>query len=92
MCNGWVFRNWVKGYESVLDPINELSVQFPKTFDGKKVKSTNPTYKETLLYLLLSQTSCVPYWRENLLDRLSKRHLSSRTRPIKIFLRKNSHH
>jgi hypothetical protein len=48
-----MFRNWVKGYESVLDPINQLSVQFHKTFDGKKVKSGNPTYKETLLYLLL---------------------------------------
>jgi hypothetical protein len=43
MCNGWMFRNWVNGYESVLDPINQLSVQFHKTFDGEKVKSDNPT-------------------------------------------------
>ena len=66
MCNGWVFRNWVKGYESVLNPINQLSVQFPKTFDGKKVKSDNPTYKEALLYPLLSKTSCFRYWRKHL--------------------------
>ena len=49
MCNGWMFLNCVKGYESGLDPINQLSVQFHKTFDGKKVKSDNPTYKEALL-------------------------------------------
>jgi hypothetical protein len=61
-----MFRNWVKGYESVLDPTNQLSGQFHKTFDGKKVKSDDPTYKEALLYLLLSQTSCFRYWRENL--------------------------
>jgi hypothetical protein len=53
-------------FESVLDLINQLSVQFQKTFDGKKVKSDNPTHKEALLYLLLSQTSCFRYWREDL--------------------------
>jgi hypothetical protein len=41
-------------YESVLDPINQLSMQFQITFDGKKVESDNPTYKEALLYLMLS--------------------------------------
>jgi hypothetical protein len=49
-----MFRNWVNGYESVLDPINQLSMQFQITFDGKKVESDNPTYKEALLYLMLS--------------------------------------
>jgi len=59
-------RNWVHGYESVLDPINQLSAQFHKTYDGKKVRPDNPVYKEALLYLLLSQTSCFRYWGQGL--------------------------
>lgn len=55
-------KNWVKGYEDVLDPINKLSVEFHKHFDKYKTPSTAPLYKEALLYLLLSQTSCFRYW------------------------------
>lgn len=55
-------KNWVKGYEDVLDPISKLSVEFHKHFDKYKTPSTAPLYKEALLYLLLSQTSCFRYW------------------------------
>lgn len=54
--------SWVKGYEDVLDPINKLSVEFHRKFDGKNVDKAGPVYKEALLYLLLSQTSCFRYW------------------------------
>lgn len=54
-------KNWVKGYEDVLDPINGLSVKFHDRFD-KKANLSSPVYKEALLYLLLSQTSCFRYW------------------------------
>jgi hypothetical protein len=55
-------RNWVKGYDSVLDPINQLSVAFHEKFDQKGADKASRSYKEALLYLLLSQTSCFRYW------------------------------
>lgn len=55
-------RSWVKGYENVLDPINKLSAEFHKKFDGKKIDPMDTNYRKALLYLLLSQTSCFRYW------------------------------
>ncbi len=55
-------RSWVEGYGDVLDPMNQLSVAFHKRFDGGDVDTNDPTYREALLYLLLSQTSCFRYW------------------------------
>jgi len=55
-------RNWVKGYENVLDPINQLSAAFHEKFDQKNTDKTSRPYQEALLYLLLSQTSCFRYW------------------------------
>ncbi|MFH1797939.1 MAG: glycosyl hydrolase family 57 [Candidatus Omnitrophota bacterium] len=57
-------RSWVKHYENVLSPINRLSVEFHKRFDSENVDESEPLYKEALLYLLLSQTSCFRYWGE----------------------------
>ena len=55
-------KSWIKGYESVLDPINKLSVAFHEKFDSKKEPWTNAYYQEALTYLLVSQTSCFRYW------------------------------
>lgn len=55
-------KNWVKGYQDVLDPINRLSVEFHKKFDNKEADKKSRLYREALLYLLLSQTSCFRYW------------------------------
>ena len=55
-------RDWVKGYDQVLGPINELSAAFHEKFDQKNARKTSRSYKEALLYLLLSQTSCFRYW------------------------------
>lgn len=55
-------RDWVKGYDQVMDPINQLSASFHEKFDQKNVDLTSHSYKEALLYLLLSQTSCFRYW------------------------------
>jgi hypothetical protein len=55
-------RNWVEGYGDVLDPIQRLSATFHQRFDGTYVDKNDPAYKEALLYLLLSQTSCFRYW------------------------------
>lgn len=55
-------KDWVKGYEDVMDPINQLSAKFHNKFDNAKRDNSSPLYKKALLYLLLSQTSCFRYW------------------------------
>ncbi|MEK6714997.1 MAG: glycosyl hydrolase family 57 [Candidatus Omnitrophota bacterium] len=55
-------KNWVKGYEHVLDPINKLSVAFHSKYGDGFNDGANRKYREALLYLLLSQTSCFRYW------------------------------
>jgi hypothetical protein len=58
-------KDWVKGYEDIMDPITQLSAAFHKKFnneEGRGRSRPSPTYKEALFYLLLSQTSCFRYW------------------------------
>lgn len=55
-------RDWVKGYDQVLSPINQLSAAFHEKFDQPDADRNSRAYKEALLYLLLSQTSCFRYW------------------------------
>jgi hypothetical protein len=59
-------KNWVRGYEHILDPINKLSVMFYDRFSTKLIDKKDPPYKEALLYLLLSQTSDFRYWGSGL--------------------------
>ncbi len=55
-------KDWVKGYEDIMDPITQLSSAFHKKFDNKNPDKADPAYKKALLYLLLSETSCFRYW------------------------------
>jgi hypothetical protein len=56
-------RSWVEGYNDVMDPVLRLSARFHERWDqaGDNVRG-EPTYRLSLLYLLLSQTSCFRYW------------------------------
>lgn len=58
--------SWVKGYENVLEPMNQLSAMFHAEYDGEVAKDSSVTqskeYLEALLYVLLSETSCFRYW------------------------------
>lgn len=65
-------KNWVKGYENVLDPINKLSVAFHRRFDNNKNDASSACYKRALVYLLLSQTSCFRYWGEGVWTEYAK--------------------
>ncbi|UCG17674.1 MAG: hypothetical protein JSV19_06520 [Phycisphaerales bacterium] len=54
--------SWVRGYENVLTPMQRLSVRF-----DQKVRQCRPdpdahAYRNALLHLLCSQTSCFRYW------------------------------
>lgn len=58
--------SWVKGYDNVLEPMNELSAKFHQKFDRAVAENPSVTqqqdYQEALLYLMLVETSCFRYW------------------------------
>ena len=58
--------SWVKGYENVLEPMNQLSAKFHAKYDPLVQADASVTqradYQEALLYLLLVETSCFRYW------------------------------
>lgn len=54
--------SWVEGYGDVLDPINTLSGEFHRRFDRPDIDMNETPYREALLHLLVSQTSCYRYW------------------------------
>jgi glycosyl hydrolase family 57 len=54
-------RSWGRGYETVLDPMNRLSVEFHEIIDRRAIKASR-AYRNALLHLLVSQTSCYRYW------------------------------
>ncbi|MGK7948985.1 MAG: glycosyl hydrolase family 57 [Xenococcaceae cyanobacterium] len=58
--------SWVKGYENVLEPMNQLSAMFHAKYDDAVAKDPAVTksleYLEALLYVLLLETSCFRYW------------------------------
>jgi len=58
--------SWVKGYENVLQPMNQLSANFHQKYDPIFAENNSITqqfdYQQALLYNLLLQTSCFRYW------------------------------
>ena len=62
--------SWVKGYENVLGPMNELSALFHQKYDSLLAQDSTITqqspYQEALLYNLLLQTSCFRYWGQGM--------------------------
>jgi len=54
--------SWVEGYENVLNPMNKLSALFHEKLDNQKIDKKSYNYRNALLHLLISQTSCFRYW------------------------------
>jgi hypothetical protein len=58
--------SWVRGYENVLEPMNQLSAKFHEKYaplvQADPSFTRRPDYLEALLYNLLVQTSCFRYW------------------------------
>lgn len=52
--------SWVKGYENVLTPMNQLSALFHEKVNPANTQDSN--YRQALLHNLLLQTSCFRYW------------------------------
>lgn len=58
--------SWVRGYESLLKPMEEVSSRFYQTVVRPGIPSSDPRYRNALFHLLTSQTSCYRYWGEGL--------------------------
>ena len=56
--------SWVKGYESVLEPIEYVSAEFNRKVLANGIDPSEPRFRKALYHLLLTQTSCYRYWGE----------------------------
>jgi hypothetical protein len=53
---------WVRGYENVLGPMEEASALFHDRVTRRQRPTGERRYRNALLHLLASQTSCYRYW------------------------------
>lgn len=58
--------SWVRGYDNVLGPMEEASVLFHEKVLKPGIPSDQPRYRNALLHLMSSQTSCYRYWGQGL--------------------------
>ncbi len=58
--------SWVKGYESLIGPMERASSHFYEKVLKPGVASSDPRYRNSLFHLLCSQTSCYRYWGEGM--------------------------
>jgi hypothetical protein len=54
--------SWVKGYESVLGPMDRVSSLFYEKALKKGVAPSDGRFRKALYHLLMTQTSCYRYW------------------------------
>lgn len=54
--------SWVRGYERLLGPMEEVSSLFYEKILKAGVSSSQPAYRNALFHLLCCQTSCYRYW------------------------------
>jgi len=75
--------SWVKGYESLLAPMEEVSALFYERVIAPGISASQPCYRNALFHLLCSQTSCYRYWGQGLWTDYG-REICHRTREILI--------
>lgn len=54
--------SWVRGYENLLTPMNQLSARFHQVLGGRSVDRASQAYRNALFHLLAAETSCFRYW------------------------------
>jgi hypothetical protein len=54
--------SWVRGYDTVLGPMERASSLFRERILARGVRSDDPRYREALFHLLVAETSCYRYW------------------------------
>jgi len=73
--------SWVQGYDNVLGPMEEASALFDARVTRPGHPTCEPRYRNALLHLLASQTSCYRYWGQGVWTEYG-RELCRRTREI----------
>jgi hypothetical protein len=58
--------SWVRGYDNVLGPMDEVSALFAQRVLAAGVPTSEYRYQNALYHLLVSQTSCYRYWGQGL--------------------------
>lgn len=58
--------SWVKGYENVLGPMEQVSALFAAKVLGTHLPADDPRYRNALYHLLMTQTSCYRYWGQGI--------------------------
>jgi hypothetical protein len=58
--------SWVRGYEAILGPMEEVSALFYQKVLKAGVPSSQDRFRNALFHLLASQTSCYRYWGQGL--------------------------
>jgi hypothetical protein len=58
--------SWVRGYESLLGPMEKGSSLFYEKILKPGMPSSDPRYRNALFHLLCSQTSCYRYWGQGI--------------------------
>jgi len=58
--------SWVRGYENVIRPMEQVSARFFNVVTQKGVATSEARYRRALFHLLCTQTSCYRYWGEGL--------------------------
>ncbi len=56
--------SWVRGYESLLGPMEKVSAHFNEAVLKNGVETDDDRYRDALFHLMTSQTSCFRYWGE----------------------------
>ena len=58
--------SWVKGYESLLGPMEKVSSLFYEKVLRRGLATSDPRFRNALFHLLCSQTSCYRYWGQGI--------------------------
>jgi hypothetical protein len=56
--------SWVRGYDSLLIPMERASAAFQERVLARNTPTTDPGYRNALFHLLTAETSCYRYWGE----------------------------
>ncbi len=73
--------SWVRGYQDVLGPLEEVSALFFEKVLRPGIPSSEHRYRNALFHLMCSQTSCFRYWGQGIWTEYGKE-LCRRTREI----------
>ncbi|TMK53122.1 MAG: glycosyl hydrolase family 57 [Actinobacteria bacterium] len=58
--------SWVRGYDRVLIPMEQASLQFHDCVLAQGIPTDDPRYRNALFHLLTAETSCFRYWGEGI--------------------------